>query len=928
MKASFLTLTAAAVASATIMNQGGVPYEISNPAPTGKYSTDFEKNAGGKVDFFDVYGEVQTKYSQVYWTRNAPINLPKELVERFKGKTMAITGYEVDQVTHTGPETGSTTHGDILGGFSCYPSCEETDKSVPIYHAYNHHYFSWLTGTNSEYYKRDVPDKVPNPTYTGFRTKEGAPKDLPPSNIVFKENPGGEFRKSYHGYPAGFAQLIYEPNQWVVEPMQIDTHNRNYDITDTEGYKPWFLPKRDTVNATMTNLNSGLSPLIECPCSDRITRSVVNTSQILMSDSTCKSSITSVEGCMLAARATGATLSSSSPKIVNDESLAFGCILSPSNITNNEYLATFNTMRTSVATCGNSSSSMLGGEANLGNLTNLEITHDGTTATIIISGPENYWFGVGFDATAMKNSPYAIIVDGNGKVQERRLVNHGPGTLLNASFNLTSSSVTSGKRTVVLKRPVRGMTKQHFTLPTLPGKINIITAIGNTAQLAYHKSRTGSSITLLPTKVSSCLCAPTQSTYLTYMDTDTQEFSYDCLDAPRSDMKSHGDGTGRNVENKACKMQTYGGGLRCCQHKYFLTDRDQDDQIPMDKVDKYFLKWRYYFQEYVPATGTKAASHKHLHHWVFLIDANVNDYEEDNANYGEKSIGRITANLTVATMGIEDTPANYKTLSPLVMTPHCHAPSCIREELWNTDTNPPTIICNVTVNYGDKSNGKTSGIFNEENYVAIPPCIWGKQDGLMEPLKLKPETNIMAVKYFNNTFRHYGQMAQWTGLLIYDEGDEVIEVLEVDGLHPCSSDADCKNLCTYCQNGVGKTPPYNCHAPADGCCLDDSDCDGSYCMNGPGHAQPWKCHGKGRKFLKVLRDHNEKTESDIHQCTTNEDCAPYCSFCMNDPSKTPPFVCHAPLKGCCTDDDCPGSYCMNGPGKTKPFHCHGSFLKS
>ena len=37
---------------------------------------------------------------------------------------------------------------------------------------------------------------------------------------------GGEFRKSYHGYPAGYAQLIQSPHQWVVEPMQIDTHNR------------------------------------------------------------------------------------------------------------------------------------------------------------------------------------------------------------------------------------------------------------------------------------------------------------------------------------------------------------------------------------------------------------------------------------------------------------------------------------------------------------------------------------------------------------------------------------------------------------------------------------------------------------------------------------------------------------------------------
>ena len=46
----------------------------------------------GAVEHFDVYGEVRTMYSQVYWTRNAPIALPPEIVERFRGKVMAITG--------------------------------------------------------------------------------------------------------------------------------------------------------------------------------------------------------------------------------------------------------------------------------------------------------------------------------------------------------------------------------------------------------------------------------------------------------------------------------------------------------------------------------------------------------------------------------------------------------------------------------------------------------------------------------------------------------------------------------------------------------------------------------------------------------------------------------------------------------------------
>ena len=94
-------------------------------------------------------------------------------------------GYEVDQVTHSGgpppPPSSSTSGGGALGGFSCYPSCDETDESVPIYNAYNHHYFSWITGSDSEMYELDSPTLMPNPTTTPFRTKENILHDYPTS---------------------------------------------------------------------------------------------------------------------------------------------------------------------------------------------------------------------------------------------------------------------------------------------------------------------------------------------------------------------------------------------------------------------------------------------------------------------------------------------------------------------------------------------------------------------------------------------------------------------------------------------------------------------------------------------------------------------------------------------------------------------------
>jgi len=125
------------------------------------------------------------------------------------------------------------------------------------------HYFGWLANDDAQAYTLGKETWLPNPSKTAFRT---TPHNYSyPSEIVFKENPGGEFRKSYHGYPSGFAQLLYSPTYGIIEPMQIDTHNRNFSITDTEGYTQDFLPRSQS-NRSQTELDNQLSPLIECPC--------------------------------------------------------------------------------------------------------------------------------------------------------------------------------------------------------------------------------------------------------------------------------------------------------------------------------------------------------------------------------------------------------------------------------------------------------------------------------------------------------------------------------------------------------------------------------------------------------------------------------------------------------------------------------------
>ena len=89
-------------------------------------------------------------------------------------------------------------------------------------------------------------------------------------------------RKSFHGYPQGFAQLLESPTTWHITPMQIDTRNREHGVgpesvlnctnfTECAGYEPrqsrygrgWGGPAGQPKDA------GHYSGILECPCNSR-----------------------------------------------------------------------------------------------------------------------------------------------------------------------------------------------------------------------------------------------------------------------------------------------------------------------------------------------------------------------------------------------------------------------------------------------------------------------------------------------------------------------------------------------------------------------------------------------------------------------------------------------------------------------------------
>jgi len=219
-------------------------------------------------EYFDVWSpEIATQYAEVFWHDMGPQPLPPAIVARFANKTMAITGYEMDMVM-VEPSGAAGRH-------------PERDVSVPISWAYNHHYEAWMTGAYSVFGPNEHPDPL-DVSHHGGPAKYVA-TDTPgarsalgdvPSSLYFSEGNGGESRKSFHGYPNGFAQLIGSPDSWHITPMQIDTRNRECGVTPADiknctKFEAWLEPKSARYGRSHLKEGSPYSGVLECPCTDR-----------------------------------------------------------------------------------------------------------------------------------------------------------------------------------------------------------------------------------------------------------------------------------------------------------------------------------------------------------------------------------------------------------------------------------------------------------------------------------------------------------------------------------------------------------------------------------------------------------------------------------------------------------------------------------
>lgn len=685
-------------------NMNGDVYSISNPDTFSKtqFSTIYEE-INPKNEYFDVYSPpITSRYAEVFWTMMEPVNLPDNIVKRFTGKIMAITGYETDQVFSDG-------------------------SSVPITWAYNHHYEAYLRSENSNFFKLDTTVENDNGQFNhGAKQTWKVNNTAPLSSLFFSEANGGEFRQSFHGYPNNYAQLIRSPKFFNIQPMQIDTRNRDPRYINQTKFKAGILP-----NEVASPPDSCYSGLLECPCTTRIHKKFYHSYELSLTQK-CGRPVFNESSCVNISNSIGGFYRSNIHNI-NSTKYPSGCsyVKNLEGETTDIFINNFSSSQN----CESNYSDFFGEIVRDVN-TNLTVQFNMTSTQFILTlkGPSNYWFGIAFGATTMSDLPYSIIVDGFGSVFEQKLGNHDQGKLLDKSISIKENIKEGNIRTVQIIRNNKGLNSDYYDFSPSIANIPILFAVGSTPSFKYHRLRGTNTLYLSALNGRTCVCDNGHGGTINGLN-----FGKNCRGEPYGDLLEQ--------HNPTCFIESYQGGLACCHHKNVLLDADQVQ--PSDEMT-YRLKFRFWFQDY--------NGQHNLERFYYQTEAYAGEYDVPKCEVGtppEECIHSIHAHFQGRDMVSKDVEKSRRGFKLIYLAPHCHAPTCIDMELYNADTGD--LICHVN---GDLGKG-TDVKYDEEGYIKLNPCLFGEDKGLLKPQLFSWDSSFTSIKRNNNTNAHYGEMASW-----------------------------------------------------------------------------------------------------------------------------------------------------------------------
>jgi hypothetical protein len=121
--------------------------------------------------------------------------------------------------------------------------------------------------------------------------------------------------------------------------------------------------------------------------------------------------------------------------------------------------------------------------------TSINIDNDTGTTTLMLAGPSDKWFGIGFGNSNM-NGTDILMTNGSSTLRDAYSTSNGlPQAEDSQDWTLEVNSVVNGTRTIVASRANNTGDSNDYVFNASAGSLTVIWAIGSSTTYAYHSIR-------------------------------------------------------------------------------------------------------------------------------------------------------------------------------------------------------------------------------------------------------------------------------------------------------------------------------------------------------------------------------------------------------------------------------------------------------
>jgi len=121
--------------------------------------------------------------------------------------------------------------------------------------------------------------------------------------------------------------------------------------------------------------------------------------------------------------------------------------------------------------------------------TSINIDNDTGTTTLMLAGPSDKWFGIGFGNSNM-NGTDILMTNGSSTLRDAYSTSNGlPQAEDSQDWTLEVNSVVNGTRTIVASRANNTGDSNDYVFNASAGSLTVIWAMGSSTEYAYHSIR-------------------------------------------------------------------------------------------------------------------------------------------------------------------------------------------------------------------------------------------------------------------------------------------------------------------------------------------------------------------------------------------------------------------------------------------------------